>query len=367
MERPAPHPAAERRAPRLPRLCSTRPSAIATRSTPGSSAPGTCASSVAVITLWPPARRTSTSRPGARRRARSSRRRAAAGAARRARRPAPRARRAAARGGRGGLAARPVGAQLAAVAAEREVVAVGPVPGEPALEVAVDPLGELGGQLVGGLRTGAGRYASSTSPSSPSAAAWPRTAPGAARRPPAVTHQRDAVARKRRVPGRERAAPRTASPHGGDQRVALRERRRVLAARGGARRPQRGDDLVEVRPAQGRCAEHQVEPVGQEHGHQRAGVGSRSAARRARRRRAGASPRRAGSRRHRVRAATVLGAPARAGSAPRRTARPRARWPSGTTGRWPRSTAPPAGSSSPRRCGPRSPSAPAPSRSSAAS
>ena len=37
-----------------------------------------------------------------------------------------------------------VGAQLAAVAGSDELVAVGPVPGEAALEVAVDALGQLG-------------------------------------------------------------------------------------------------------------------------------------------------------------------------------------------------------------------------------
>src|SRR5439155_1341915 len=44
------------------------------------------------------------------------------------------------------LAARPVGAQLAAIAQERQLVAVGAVAGEPALEVGVDALRELGGQ-----------------------------------------------------------------------------------------------------------------------------------------------------------------------------------------------------------------------------
>ena len=74
------------------------PSAIATRSTPASSAPGTCARSVVVITLWPPARSTLDQplAPAGVELAhhvveQHQRRR------RRARRPAPRARRAAAR------------------------------------------------------------------------------------------------------------------------------------------------------------------------------------------------------------------------------------------------------------------------------
>ena len=44
------------------------------------------------------------------------------------------------------LAARAVRAQLAALAAEAEVVAVRAVAGEAALEVGVEALGELGGQ-----------------------------------------------------------------------------------------------------------------------------------------------------------------------------------------------------------------------------
>ena len=78
---------------------STAPSAIASRVTPASSAPGTCARSVVVITLWPPA---AARRPAARAAGvelahhvveQHQRRRAARP------RPAPRARRAAARAG----------------------------------------------------------------------------------------------------------------------------------------------------------------------------------------------------------------------------------------------------------------------------
>ena len=47
------------------------------------------------------------------------------------------------------LAARAVGAQLAALAAEAEVVAVRAVAGEAALEVGVVALGQLGGQRLG--------------------------------------------------------------------------------------------------------------------------------------------------------------------------------------------------------------------------
>ena len=131
-----------RRAPRRRRP----PAAV----TPGSSAPGTCSRSVAVITDWPsPARSRSTS---ARRRSRSSslitssssisgglwrcggQRLALGQQQRQQRQPL--------------LALGAVGAQLAALARGDEVVAVGPVAGEAALEVAVDALAQLRGELL---------------------------------------------------------------------------------------------------------------------------------------------------------------------------------------------------------------------------
>ena len=69
----------------------------------------------------------------------------------------------------------------------------------------------------------------------------------------AVRHERDAVAGQLGVPGRDRAAPGPAGADRGDEGVALRERRRVGAAGGGAGGPQGRDDLVEVRAAQGRA------------------------------------------------------------------------------------------------------------------
>ena len=50
------------------------------------------------------------------------------------------------------LAARAVGAQLAVLAPEAEVVAMRPVAGEPALEVGVQALGQLGRQRLRALR-----------------------------------------------------------------------------------------------------------------------------------------------------------------------------------------------------------------------
>ena len=72
----------------------------------------------------------------------------------------------------------------------------------------------------------------------------------------------------RRPTGRAAPAARPGAD-AGDERVALRERARVGRARLGARRPQRRDDLVEVRAAQRRRALHQLEPVGQEDAHER--------------------------------------------------------------------------------------------------
>src|SRR5439155_12232510 len=53
-----------------------------------------------------------------------------------------------------------------------------------------------------------------------------------------------------------------------EQRVALREHTRILAARSSTHRPQSGHELVEMRAAQRRRALHQVETVGREHAEQ---------------------------------------------------------------------------------------------------
>ena len=86
----------------------------------------------------------------------------------------------------------------------------------------------------------------------------------------AVGAQRDAVPGDLAVPHRHRRARRAALADARDQRVALRERARVRLARRRARRPQRGDDLVEVRAAQRRRALDELEPVRQEHADERA-------------------------------------------------------------------------------------------------
>ena len=168
------------------------------------------------------------------------------------------------------LAARPVGAQLAAGAAQHELVAVRAVAGEAALEVGVDALGELGGELLRplGLRARpVGELRAALEPE--------RLGAGGERlvelgdRGGAVGGEGDPVAGELLIPRRQRAAARPAGPDRAEQRVALRQRGGVGAARADAGRPQRGDHLVEVRAAQRRGAEHEVEPVGQEDGDER--------------------------------------------------------------------------------------------------
>ena len=110
------------------------------------------------------------------------------------------------------LALRAVRAQLAPVAQQRDVVAVRAVAGEAALEVGVDALGELGGELVG---VGGAR-------ARPVAQLGPVAEPerggdrGEARREQlddrrAVVAQRDPVARRARRP-RPAASSREARP-----------------------------------------------------------------------------------------------------------------------------------------------------------
>ena len=145
------------------------------------------------------------------------------------------------------------------------------VAGEPALEVGLQALGQLGGERLGRRRpsSAAGRRRpgrpSSPSPSACSAKRGRSSSTAAARSAISAI----AVAGELGVPGGQRAAAGAAGADRGDEGVALGERRRVRAARGGARGPQRGDDLVEVRAAQRRRAGHELEPVGQEDGDER--------------------------------------------------------------------------------------------------
>ena len=168
----------------------------------------------------------------------------------------------------------------------------------------------------------------------------------------AIGGQRDAVARELRVPGRERAAPRTAGTDRRQQGVALPERGRVGAAGGDAGRPQRGDHLVDVGPPQRRRAQHQLEAVGQEDGDERPRGGVRQAVD------GGAVDlqplglARLEADRDPVRLAVALRVELEPRRPRRRSARPRARWPSGTSDRCRRSRSPPAGSSCRHRSGP---------------
>ena len=144
------------------------------------------------------------------------------------------------------LALRAVCAQLAPIAQQREVVAVGPVRGEAALEVGVDALGQLGGQL---LRSGGARARAVAQlglaveaellSSRDEAIAQQRNGSRA------IVAQGDAMARELEVPGGERRA-RTAGAHASQQRVALGQRLPIGTTRCRAGRPQRGDELVDV-------------------------------------------------------------------------------------------------------------------------
>ncbi len=178
--------------------------------TPGASAPGTCARSVVVTTTWPArghaldeARRggpassslitSSSSSSGGAPRSRCER--LALGEQQRQQPQAL-------------LALRAVGAQLAPVADQRQVVAVRAVPGEAALEVAVEALGQLGGEL---LRRRRPRPRAVAQLASRRAARGPRRCaaePSAtsAIAALAVGAQRDRVAAELEVPGAERDA-----------------------------------------------------------------------------------------------------------------------------------------------------------------
>ena len=262
-----------------------------------------------VITLWPPARRTSTSR--SRRPASSSlitSSSSISGGAPRSSASTSRSASSSASSAEPLLAARAVGAQLAPVAAEREVVAVRAVAGEAALEV--------GRRRARRARpparprsspSSAAGSASSGSPSRPSARAC------AANRGRRRSTTAGAVAPSARCRGGRARRPRPAASRGRRGRRGSRATsalRWASAAAYARRVPARAGHSAAT--TWSRCArrsagapEHELEPVGQEHRDQRPRRARRSAARRARRRRAAASPRRAGSR-PRARAAAVV-------------------------------------------------------------
>ena len=257
-------------------LADTGRRATASRVTPTSAAPGTCSRSVVVITDWPLRSQDLDQRVAAvavelahhvveqhqRRRVALGGDRLALGQQQRQQREPL-------------LALRAVGAQLASLAQGGEVVAVGPVAGEAALEVAVDALGQLGRRAP---------------PASSPASAAGRRARRRRSRPSASASRAERARRARRAPGaRSRISARPCAAScaiPGGQRVARGRRRRGSARaarcaaraparrRGGSRpgRPQRGDELVEVGAAQRRRTLDQLEPVGQEDAHQRPGV-----------------------------------------------------------------------------------------------
>ncbi len=97
------------------------------------------------------------------------------------------------------LAARAVRAQLAALAAEAEVVAMRPVAGEPALEVRVVAFGQFRLQRLGRARS-IPEIDLALKPEAGRMLGEPRAQP--LDRPCPIGHQRHAVAGQLRVPGR---------------------------------------------------------------------------------------------------------------------------------------------------------------------
>ena len=257
------------------------------RARPGSApclavAPGTCSSSVVVTR---PGRRRAAAPPaarGARRRARTSRRRAASAAGGRAlgeqlalgeeqrqqRRPL--------------LALRAVGAQRRAVVQQRSSSRCGPWAVKPRSRSALRrsassaaspsaspaararPVAQLG-------RARAGRAARrSSAKGCAQARRPPRAGPPSARCPCRASSASQVSSA---------AGPARARADAGEQRVALRERARVGRARLGARRPERGHELVEVGAARRRRALHELEPLGQEDADERPRVDRRAGCR----------------------------------------------------------------------------------------
>ena len=179
------------------------------------------------------------------------------------------------------LPARAVGAQLAVVAPQHELVAVRAVAGEAALEVGLQPLRQLGGERLGRRRLRARPVARPRArPRGPSPAAC-----SAKRgRSSSTAAARSAISA---MPWRASSAshagsePRPARPARIAATSALRWASAALYARRVAARAGRSarDDLVEVGAAQRRRAGDELEPVGQEHRHERAARRRRSAAR----------------------------------------------------------------------------------------
>ena len=101
------------------------------------------------------------------------------------------------------LALRPVDAQLAPVAQQEQLVAVRAVTGEAAVQVGVEPLRELGGELLGRLGLGARAIAKRRGAEEPELGGDRREAcVEVSDRAGTVVPQRDAVARELEVPGR---------------------------------------------------------------------------------------------------------------------------------------------------------------------
>ena len=225
----------------------------------------------------------------------------------------------------------------------------------------VDALGELGARArrrrwrgsAGDRRPPARRRARARSPSRENARLIASTA---RRRSPISAMPCSASCASHVASDVTRPAPR----RGSGRCSALRCASACAYARrvGDPRRPQRGDELVEMGPAQRRRALDQLEPVGQEHADKRTlgdveqpldggAVDPHPL------RLAGLEP-------DRQLVRPVVGLAASTDDARRcrrRTGPPRARSPSGTSGPYSRSRAPRAGSSCRRRSGPRRPSA----------
>ena len=163
----------------------------------------------------------------------------------------------------------PEHAQLPAFAHDRELVAVGAVAGVAALEVGGEARLQLGYELMLLSRARARlvldrQLALAAEPARLRGELLLEQLHGRG----AVGAQRERAARQLPVPGGDRRARGRARANAAEQRVALRQHARILAARSSAHGPQSGHELVEVRAAQRGRALHQLETVGREHAEQ---------------------------------------------------------------------------------------------------
>ncbi len=186
------------------------------------------------------------------------------------------------------LALRAVDAQLAPVARDRELVAVWPVAGEAALEIAGQALAQLGHVLL--ARRAArerGRYSSATSPLQPELRGARGERLGEQRdRGGAVGAQLERAGGQLAVPRRRASRP-TRGPSGCARAARCAGRARASTACAyprAAARSRRRTWSRWARRTRGRALD-ELEPVGQEDAHERAASRRRAAARRARRRR----------------------------------------------------------------------------------